>query len=150
MVVVDVAGEVVVVLDGDIVVVLGGAAVSVVVVVVDGVLVDVVVDVDGLAFGASMIIVVEAGGVLTTGGGLFTTVGFSQALTTTAASDAANNTEYFMFISPNVQKERVFQCTKSVTSGRCAIARSYPDASQTHATHVRPGSNLRPLKPFDD
>ena len=102
VVVVDVDGEVVVVLEGDIVVMLDGA-VSVVVV-VDGVVVEVVVDVDGVVLGASMIIVVEAGGVLTTGGGLFITVGFSHALTTTTASDAANNIEYFMFISPDVQK----------------------------------------------
>jgi hypothetical protein len=97
VVVVEVDGVVVVVLEGDIV------EVSVVVV-VDGVVVDVVVDVEASDFGASTgtgtTSVVDAGGVLTTAGGLFTTVGFSHALTATIASDAANNIEYFMFISP--------------------------------------------------
>ena len=99
VVVVDVAGAVVVVVDGD--------AISVDVVVVDGGVVDVVVDVV-VSLGAGVgtaTTVVDEGGVLTTAGGLLTTVGFSHALTTTTASDAANNIEYFMFISPDVQKE---------------------------------------------
>ena len=43
--------------------------------------------------------VVDGAGVLTTGGGLFTTVGFSQALMARTASDAVNNTEYFIIFS---------------------------------------------------
>ena len=99
---------VVVVLDpGDVVVDDGDIVVDgdMVVVEDDGAVVVVVVD-ESLGTGTGTATTVDGDGVDTTGAGVLMTVGFSHAVIAPIASEAANNTEYFIFNSPVIKKWR--------------------------------------------